>query len=92
MNSERDFSIIKKDNLKKSKKILCKLINHYTYEYIIEYLFNTHQNNNPKLETIFKMIIIICKQKLKHTSYAMIIYYYKSDKKVKKNNQYKFKR
>ena len=44
-------------NILKSKIILSKLINYYTYEHIIEYVFNPNEYDNQKLGKIIRRII-----------------------------------
>ena len=58
MNDEEN---IQKSNrlkdLQTSKIILCKLIKHYSYNSIVDYLFNPNKISNPKLESIMKRLI-----------------------------------
>ena len=44
-------------DLQTSKIILSKLINHYSYNSIVDYLFNPDKISNPKLESIMKRLI-----------------------------------
>ena len=47
----------KKNDLETSKLILYKLIKHYSYNSIVDYLLNPNKINNPKLEIIMKRLI-----------------------------------
>ena len=44
-------------DLQTSKIILSKLIKHYSYNSIVDYLFNPDKISNPKLESIMKRLI-----------------------------------
>ena len=68
----------KMKDLQISKIILCKLINHYSYNSIVDYLFNPNKISNPKLESIMKRLInrmgvdnlafLLCNEKLNSIS------------------------
>jgi hypothetical protein len=57
MNKDKIHKSFKKNDLETSKLILCKLIKHYSYDSIVEYLLNPNKINNPKLELIMKRLI-----------------------------------
>ena len=57
MNKEIIHKSFKKNDLNTSKIILCKLIKHYSYDSIVDYLLNPNKINNPKLEIIMKRLI-----------------------------------
>ena len=74
MNKEKKHNSFKKNDLETSKLILCKLIKHYSYDSIVDYLLNPNKINNPKLELIMKRLInkigidtlafLLCNEKL----------------------------
>ena len=57
MNKEKIQKSFKKNDLETSRLILGKLIKHYSYDSIVEYLLNPNKINNPKLELIMKRLI-----------------------------------
>ena len=57
MSKEAIQKSFKKNDLETSKLILCKLIKHYSYDSIVDYLLNPNKINNPKLELIMKRLI-----------------------------------
>ena len=57
MNEENNQKSNKIKDLQTSKIILCKLIKHYSYNSIVDYVFNPNKINNPKLESIMKRLI-----------------------------------
>ena len=74
MNEEKNQLSKKIKDLQTSKIILCKLIKHYSYNSIVDYLFNPNKISNPKLESIMKRLInkmgvdnlafLLCNEKL----------------------------
>ena len=57
MIREKIHKSLKKNDLQTSKLILYKLIKHYSYDSIVDYLLNPNKINNPKLEIIMKRLI-----------------------------------
>jgi len=57
MNTDDISTIYEKDILLKSKKILFKLIKQYSYEAVIEYLFNPGECQNKKIEKYINYIL-----------------------------------
>ena len=57
MNKEKIPKPHKKNDLATSKIILCKLIKHYSYDSIVNYLIDPNKIDNPKLEIIMKKLI-----------------------------------
>ena len=57
MLEESNQKLNRLKDLQTSKIILCKLIKHYSYNSIIDYLFNPDKISNPKLESIMKRLI-----------------------------------
>jgi len=57
MNKEKLPKPHKKNDLATSKIILCKLIKHYSYDSIVNYLIDPNKIDNPKLEIIMKKLI-----------------------------------
>ena len=78
MNPENNQLSNKLKDLQISKIILCKLIKHYSYNSIVDYLFNPNKISNPKLESIMKRLInrmgvdnlafLLCNEKLNSIS------------------------
>ena len=78
MNPENTQLSNKLKDLQISKIILCKLIKHYSYNSIVDYLFNPNKISNPKLESIMKRLInrmgvdnlafLLCNEKLNSIS------------------------
>ena len=89
-------------DLQTSKLILCKLIKHYSYNSIVDYLFNPNKISNPKLESIMKRLIskmgvdnlafLLCNEKLNSINLNKEKEEEKSISKFKeneRNNKYK---
>ena len=57
MIEENNQKLNRIKDLQTSKIILCKLIQHYSYNSIVDYLFNPDKISNPKLESIMKRLI-----------------------------------
>ena len=57
MTEEAIQTSMKNNDLQKSKMILYKLIKHYSYNSIVDYLFNPNKITNPTFEYIMKKLI-----------------------------------
>ena len=89
MNTDDISTAYKKDILLKSKRILFKLINQYSYESVIEYLFNPRECQNKKIEKYINYILnkigvdnfanLLCNEELKS-------YYNIFNEELEKNN------
>ena len=57
MSKEKNEKSLKKNDLETSKLILCKLIKHYSYDSIVDYLLNPNKIDNQRLGTFMKKLI-----------------------------------
>ena len=90
MNTDDISTAYEKDILLKSKRILFKLINKYSYESVIEYLFNPRECQNKKIEKYINYILnkigvdnfanLLCNEELK-------FYYNIFNEELERNNK-----